>query len=242
MSENSILRRLPVNLDAKQAFFIDGIRHSVEIIELAYHRLNNTLTQIALKPPTADELLNTSPYVFLDAWAMVDAIDRFRMLYQQMPGMELVTSPGVEPLKEVMEPFRKVRNISDHLPQTADHVLSRGGAALGILTWCTGFEIEPVRLWFCTLRPGSIRSEPKLRKEPMLTTLDWPTDRICITAGGYEANLSSIRPHIELRVQHFENQIESWLRKNGHENVQAASDVFIRQPYILAPDQFSWQK
>lgn len=240
LTQDSILRRIPASLNPKQAFFIDGIRHAVEIMELAYHRLRETLTQVALTPPTSAEVSKLGPQVFLDAWAMIDAVDRFRMLYQQMPGMTPVSSEGVVPLKEVIEPFRKVRNISDHLAHTADRVLSYDGAALGSLTWCTGFEIAPAKLWFCTLRPGTIRTEPKFRREPVITTIDWPTDRICLTAGGYEANLSAIRPHIELRIKHFEHQIMSQLKKNDLLNAPAANDVLLRQAYQLAPSQFPW--
>lgn len=242
LSQDSILRRVPAVLNPKQAFFIDGIRHAVEIMELAYHRLRAILTQIALNPPSSDDVPKLGPQVFLDAWAMIDAIDRFRMLYQQMPGMTRVSSEGVIPLSEVIEPFRQVRNISDHLAQRADHVLSYDGAALGSLTWCTGFEIIPGRLWFCTLRPGTIRTMPEFRREPLLTTIDWPTDRICLKAGGYEANLSAIRPHIELRIKHFEKQIMAQLEKHDLKNAPTANDVFLRQAYELGPGQFSWQE
>ena len=130
-------------LSPKQAFFIDGIRHAVDIMELAYGRLRETLTNIALNPPTSATLPKIAPHAFLDAWAMVDAVDRFRMLYQQMPGINFgPPTHGVEPLKTVTQPFRKLRNVADHLSQNADLVVARGDAALGTLTWVT--EVPPV--------------------------------------------------------------------------------------------------
>ena len=36
LSDDSPLRRVPAVLEQKQALFIDGIRHAVEIMELAY--------------------------------------------------------------------------------------------------------------------------------------------------------------------------------------------------------------
>jgi len=242
LSDDSILRRIPVAVAPKQALFVDGIRHAVEIMALAYSRLRETLTAIALDPPTSDSLPKIAPYAFLDAWAMIDAIDRFRMLYLQMPGINFgPPTPGIEPLKTVTQPFRDLRNVADHLSQRADFVVARGSAALGTLTWLTGFKLNPAALWFCTLRPGTIRSKPELRKEPILSKLDWPTDRICLSAGGFEGNLSAIRPHIELRVRHFEEQLKNEFDRLGIADAPAANDVFLRQPYKLAPGQFPGQ-
>lgn len=243
LADDSILRRVPAVLEPKQAFFVDGIRHAVDIMELAYGRLRETLTHIALDPPTSATLPKIAPHAFLDAWAMVDAVDRFRMLYQQMPGISFGSpTPGVEPLKTVMQPFRKLRNVADHLAQNAELVVARGGAALGTLTWVTGFKVDPPTLWFCTLRPGTIRTKPEFRKEPILSAIDWPTDRICLTAGGHEGNLSAIRPHIDRRVKHFETQLKSEFERLGIADAPASNDVFLRQPYQLAPGQFPWQK
>jgi hypothetical protein len=234
LSKDSILRRIPAAIEPKQALFIDGIRHAVEIIDLAYLRLSGTLTQIALEPPTSTDLSKVVPAAFLDAWAIVDAVDRFRMLYQQMPGITF--SPpeaGVQTLKEVTQPFRDLRNVADHLAQRAEFVVAKGGAALGVLSWVTGFHIDPPMLWLCTLRPGTLRTTPEFRQEPIVTTVDWPTDRIYLIAGGYEGNLSAIRPHIERRVRHFEVQLQNAFEKLRVIDDPAASDVFLRQAYQL---------
>ena len=238
ISKDSILRRVPVAIEPKQALFIDGIRHSVEIIEFAYSRLCNTLTQLALQPPTSESLPEVSTIAFLDAWAIVDAIDRFRMLYQQMPGISFgAPEDGVKTLTEVTQPFRDLRNVADHLAQRADFVVANGGAALGVLSWMTGFKINPLTLWFCTLRPGTIHAHPEFRKESIITTVDWPTDYICLAAGGYEGNLSAIRPHIERRVKHFEAQLQNAFEKLGIIDSPTANDVFLRQAYKPGPGQ-----
>ena len=242
-SADSPLRRVPAILEPKQALFIDGIRHAVEIMELGYHRLRETLTNIALDPPTSIELQKLSSHVFLDAWAIVDAIDRFRMLYLQMPGISFEPQqPGVETLATVTQPFRNLRNVADHLSQRAEFVVARGGAALGTLTWITGFQLDPPKIWFCTLRPGTLRAIPEFRTEPLHSTIDWPTDRICLNAGGYEGNFSTVRPHIERRVKHFESQIGEAFALAGVSDSPTANDVFSRQPYQLAPGQFPWQE
>lgn len=232
LSENSILRRIPSTLDPKQILFIDGIRHSVEMIDLAYSRLRKSLTHLALSQITPDDLRQMSTHVFLDAWAMVDAIDRFRMLYSQMPGMTAVHSePKIKPLNEVTQPFRELRNVADHLSQRADFVVSRNGSALGVLTWITGFEINPTAIWLCTLRPGTIKTVPEFRQESILTTIDWPTDQISLSAGGFEGNLSTVLPHIKLRIKHFESQLENALKDIiGIHPI--TNDVLSKKPFV----------
>ncbi len=231
LSKNSVLRRIPVVIEPKTAMFIDGIRHAVEISEFAYQRLSATLTELALNPPESEELRTISTAVFLDAWAMVDAIDRFRMLYQQMPGISFgAPTPGIMTLKEACEPFRLLRNVADHIAQRADFVVSRGnGAALGVLTWLTCFQVEPFNAYMCMLRPGTLRAVPELENGPLTATFDWPTSRICLSAGGYEANLSEIRAHIERRVKHLEEQLEQEFIRLGIVDAPAANDVFIRK-------------
>lgn len=242
LDDDSILRRVPAVLEPKQALFVDGIRHAIDIMELAYCRLKETLTNIAHEPPITAALQKVGSHAFLDAWAMIDAVDRFRMLYLQMPGIKFgPTVSGVESLKTVTQPFRDLRNVADHLAQRADFVVAHGGAALGTLTWITGFQLESPTIWFCTLRPGTIRSEPKFRKEPILSTIDWPTDQICLNAGGYEGNLSAIRLHIERRVKHFEAQLKEAYEVQGIADGPTANDVFMRQAFQLAPGQFPWQ-
>jgi hypothetical protein len=85
---NSPLRRLPPQLDRKQALFFDGIRHSVEIVHLAYSRLQHTLTNFALNYEVTPLPSETFTSAFLDAWAVVDGIDRFRAFWKLMPNTE----------------------------------------------------------------------------------------------------------------------------------------------------------
>ena len=239
LNEDSILRQVPTAVNPKQALFIDGIRHAIEIIDLAYGRLRDTLTRMALNPPSSSELPKISAQAFLDAWAMIDAVDRFRMLYLHMPGISF--SPpkaGIETLQEALKPFRNLRNVADHLAQKADFIISRGGNAFGTLSWLTGFKIDPLTAWYCTLRPGTVSMQPELRKEPLVSTLDWPTDKITLVAGGYKGNLSSVHPHIKLRIKHFEEQLRNAFDKLNLRDSPTASDVFTRQAYTPDTSQF----
>jgi hypothetical protein len=232
LGRQSVLRRIPVNIDPKQAIFLDGIRHAVEIMDVAYSRLRDTLTQLSLTPPTSDELSNISSHVFLDAWAFVDAVDRFRMLYMQMPGIKFgAKKDGIPTLQEATQEFRNLRNVADHLAQRADFVLSRNSAALGELSWLTGVQLQPeVIAWHCTIRPGTLRSAPSMPTNSIVSTLDWPTDSIRLSAGGYEGNLSEVRAHIAIRIKHLETQLQNVFEQPTQAQVPVINDMFIRRP------------
>lgn len=239
LASDSILRRLPPEVNPKQALFIDGIRHSVEIMDLAFTRLRATLTNIATADPEALNLPAASTHAFLDAWAMVDAIDRFRTLCKLMPNSIPGTlPPGTETLEAVTQPFRNLRNVADHLAERADYVVSKGGAALGTLTWFTGFQLEPPTGWICTLRPGTIRQSPEAAPGQITMTVDWPTDHIRLIAGEHEANLSSILPHIALRVRNLERSVYTSLERLEKLDAPFASDMLSKHPITVAPGQF----
>ncbi|MBL6986874.1 MAG: hypothetical protein ISR72_07525 [Methylobacter sp.] len=232
LGRDSALKRIPVNINPKQAIFLDGIRHAVEIMDVAYSRLRDALTNLALTPPTSNELPDISSHIFLDAWAFVDAVDRFRMLYMQMPGIKFgAKKDGIPTLQEATQEFRNLRNVADHLAQRADLVVSRNGAALGELSWLTGIQLQPeVIAWHCTLRPGTLRSAPPIPTNSIVSTLDWPTDSIRLSAGGYEGNLSEIRAHIAIRIRHIEAQLQSVFQQPTQAQVSVINDMFMRRP------------
>jgi hypothetical protein len=232
LGRDSVLRQIPVNVDPKQALFLDGIRHAVEIMDVAFGRLRDGLTHLALHPPASNELPELSAHAFLDAWSFVDAFDRFRMMYTQMPGIKFgAAKAGIPPLREAMQEFRNLRNVADHLAQRTDFVLSRNGAALGELNWLTGVQLLPeVIAWHCTLRPGTLQSAPPTQTNPIVSTLDWPTDSIRLSAGGYEGNLSVVRTHIAVRIRHLEAQLQRVFQQPTQAQVPILNDMFIRRP------------
>ena len=232
LSNKTVLRRLPTNINPTQALFLDGLRYSVEIIDLAYNRLRETLTELAVAEIRPDVLPRHATLAFLDAWAIVDAVDRFRMLCEQMPRMTLSPGPdGTPTLTELAAPIRKLRNVADHLAQRAEYVVSHGGSALGELTWFTGLNLQPLGGVMCRLRPGTLRSPPEHFRESVEMKLEWPTDRICLIAGGHDANLSLVIPQIALRIGVIEQSVERSLETLGERTGPVMSDVLLRYPY-----------
>jgi hypothetical protein len=161
ISENSILRRLPPGIEPKQMVFLDGIRHSAEIAGIAYSRLEAILTWLVSNSKDRAHP-NSQAYIaaFMDAWALVDSVDRFRMLWKMLPGFPFSESgeSSQTHFEEITQPIRNLRNVTDHLAQRADYVASAGNPVLGLLTWVTYPEGAPNHGYTCVLAPGTTRA------------------------------------------------------------------------------------
>jgi hypothetical protein len=187
---------------------------------------------LALNPPSSNNIPDVFAHVFIDAWGFVDAVDRFRMMYTQMPGIKPDNAKGsIPPLLEATQEFRDLRNVADHLAQRADFVISRNGAAWGELSWFTGTQLLPeVIAWHCTLRPGTLQAAPSRKTDPIISTLDWPTDSIRLSAGGYEGNLSAVRKHIAARIIHLKAQLQHVFQQPTQAQVPIFNDSYARRP------------
>lgn len=234
VSSTSILRRLPPQLDRKQALFFDGIRHAVEIAQFAYKRLDETLTVIALQQHPGEVEPESFTSAFLDAWAFVDAVDRFRCLWNLMPGLRLLAPPPDDPMfRRLKEPIRDLRNVADHLAQRADYVVACGGTALGVLTWCTVTDTEGNSGYSCALLPGTLISATTKLVNPADRSFGpSPTGRIHLEAGEYRACLSNILSELELRIAEIETQLEVQLGAVGLKGQQAGSDCFVALKFV----------
>ena len=218
---NSLLRNLPAALDRKQAVFLDGIRHSAEIASLAYERLKRALTEVARKEarPEAQEFTG----IFLDAWAIVDAIDRFQALWKLQPYAENL------PKRDVIKDFgsiRNLRNVADHLAGRMDYVISRKGTALGSLKWLTW--IEDSRFLGCIILPGTFQSSKVDFQYPVGKTIELPTGFITLSAGEHEVVLGEALSSVESYVRIIERLLAHELDKNNLHDKSAGSDFIFK--------------
>ena len=223
VSPHSVLRRLPPQLDRKQALFLDGLRHAAEIASLAYTRLMGTLTEIAVC-----EGDGTQPHItraYLDAWAFVDSVDRFRTLLFLLPGATPV--PGEPTFAELSQAIRDLRNVSDHLAQRADYVIAHKGTALGVLSWFTFLDPAKMSGVICTICPGSLGKVTGAISNPSGKEIEFPTGAIQLAAGDRVASLSDVIPAMEVRIQRLERAISDALSSIGATE-SAGADLVLK--------------
>lgn len=239
ISSDSPLLNLPINIDRKQALFFDGIRHSAEFVALSYERLRDTLTSLALNSDSSKEATRRLiSCAFLDAWAIVDAVDRFRTLWSQIRS-DIGTPRNIDQdsSDKLLSSFRDLRNVADHLAQRADYVISRKGTALGAISWLTAMQRQPLVLLICTILPGTVTENAQEVLSPTGRSFPWPTGSISLEAGGYKACLCDAIPIIELHIRFLEAVVMSGTTDKPLSELRAASDVVSRFVYRLEEDQ-----
>lgn len=221
--------------------FLDGICHAAEIAGLAYSRLELVLTWLVLNTNDANHP-NRQAYVaaFMDAWAFVDAIDRFRVLWKKLPGFPFSEEGKAkqEQFENLTQPVRDLRNVADHLAQRADLVASSGNPALGLLTWVTYLNDSSDQGFTCLLAPGTRTYAKWMAVNPAEGghfSVPRRTGAIHLAAGKFRANLSAVVPEIKLRVHELERLIETSVKAAGLEGQQAGGGHFIALAFKANP-------
>lgn len=232
LSKHSILKRLPDGMNQKQLVFLDGIRHAAEITWLAHARLEETLTWLV--DNQSEEGPNPDAYTaaFMDAWAMVDAIDRFRSLWKLIPGFRFDANHANEPtFEELSRSVRNVRNVSDHLAQRAEYIAASGNPVMGLLTWVTFPCDSRDEIYTCALAPGTRKKIGWTLVNPagmeFVSNATQRTGMIHLAAGEHQAHLSALLPEMQQRVRQLEISVESAIRERGIEGNQAGADYLF---------------
>ena len=135
LSEDSPLRRLPTAATARQRMTLDGIRYSIEMIELAYHRLRGGLEDIStgqgapggvFQPGDTDMPRGVFAGVLLDAWVIVDSAHRLQELLVHMPDVKRTADWKAS--SKHLDLFDAPRNAVQHLATEISKVTEIGRA------------------------------------------------------------------------------------------------------------------
>ena len=233
---DSPLRLLPPGLSRLDTLAIDGIRHAAEIASLARRRLYATLTEIATAEPHAPtpESADRITSAYLDAWAMVDAIDRMCRLVRQLDvasGEDL----GQE-MQSALKGVRNLRNVADHLDRRLEYVEAHRSPALGRLSWFTLTGNR--RGMSCLLMPGTIAPEAGgAMPNPAGKDFIPPTDHVTLAAGEHEVSLSDAFAVATRMVRAVEDGVRNVVAEHGLEGQQVGADTtFIMHIGLFDPD------
>lgn len=192
LSAESPFLNIPAALDRKQAVFIDGIRHTSQIIDLSYTRLCQALTDLSISGTTAEKFGGFT-HIFLDAWAFIDAADRFRCLWDMQPKSETIPekfAPKTVSLQ--LQGIRDLRNVSAHIAQKIDQIVSINSSVLGAISWVSLLNQNPLKVKTNFIRPGIAPGNVKcqLAMPTSAVTFTNGSGHIEVTAGKHNANLS----------------------------------------------------
>jgi hypothetical protein len=155
IGNDSPLRKIPTALNRRQVLFLEGIRFTVEMADLAYHRLQLTLPLLSNHQHLGSE---ASPMVsaMLDAWSIIDALHRLRDLIQGAPGFKgKKKSPKVRLFLQSTENVPALRNTVQHLgTEIHDTVDDKDWTVFGTLSWGV-VDPDKNQVTACTFMPGA---------------------------------------------------------------------------------------
>jgi hypothetical protein len=232
LGRDSPLRCIPANLEPNAAFRIDELRQAAESIDVSFGRLHRDLTGLALQAPTPEEISIASARVFYDAWGIVSAVSRFYQAYITFPGM-VFDQPNAkqQTLEEATRTVRLLHQLANDLQRRESEIVTENLPTLGEISWITGVQALPKQVaWHCILRPGWLKSPPAERNDPLMSTLNWPTDSITLTVAGTSADLSTARLHIAARLWQLELQLKNAFSTPEQEGQPVLNDFFSRRP------------
>jgi hypothetical protein len=171
LDDKSPFRRIPAGLPREQILFLDGIRYSVEITALAYHRLwaNTAAMTKAMADQVGVQDPNSYTAALSDAWTMIDSTYRLRELIWDMPGLaKKQRSMELRKFRGSTASIEPLRHKVQHLKGDIRALASTDQPVWGILSWFSLLEEQPDIVRICRLAAGSLSPyfgpRPSLRK------------------------------------------------------------------------------
>ena len=222
-AHDSPLRAVPRLLNERQSMFVDGIRYAIEMADIAYVRLANSLLQYSVGVEAEAPAKPSHAALFLDAWSIVDSVHRLRELVQQMPGVKK-NSPGIQSFLRSTEKVEQMRHIAQHLRREVDALEQRHQPVHGILNWIYVLNAEQNIFQCCAIAAGKLRDDAISRfATPMDRTFRANLDHIELWIKDTELSLSDTHEEVKLVTGRIERALPpDWL---SHERL--GMDTFL---------------
>lgn len=209
IESNSPLLRIPPQLNRRQTLFLDGIRFSIEMADLAHSRLRETLYYLAVNCPNAADHLKFIS-ALQDAWSIVDSVHRLRGLLNHAPGFKQ-KAPGQNLFMRKTAEIEDLRNVVQHLNEKIDRtVIPQQVPLMGVLSWLAVVDPEQRVSKSCALVAGTMYDKQNHAfVNPAGKKVSLPVDLITLTASGHSACLSKVMEYVAALAAELEEQLES---------------------------------
>ena len=219
VEKDSPLRRVSVHTDPRVILFLDGIRYSIEIIDLSYNRLLKTLDIISNPENTNIELTELIVQATSDAWSIVDFAHRLRELVQQLPQLRKKEA-SVQLFIRNTDELEELRNFVQHFRTEIDSFVSRSMRLWGVVSWSkindeTGLpeshSIVPGTFYHKVWAPGCYFDSENNKF----------VDNLVLHAGTARCNLENVYN----RVKQFLLWYRDWFVSKFHGDDNHAADI-----------------
>ncbi len=186
---NSPLRRIPVSFNVRQRAYFDGIVYSIEISDMAYRRLRETLWSIS-KRIDEDDDIQEYVHAVADAWLAIDSLNRLRALCMSAP--LIAGNEYCRGFVQSLYPVKGMRNNVQHLDGRIDNMVRTKQPVWGSLSWAVVTDNPPTKARLHTLVAGSSRPGEHEMVDIGGRSFLMPVDAITLTAGGESLELSEL--------------------------------------------------
>jgi hypothetical protein len=215
--ESSPLRRHPENLNPRHRLILDGIRYSVEITELAYHRLVKTLLAISQlsKEPLPP---NSFAGVLADVWTIIDSVNRLRALIIKIP-----KSSEVDYVKSFLsrtEVVREMRNVVQHIHGRLEKLVKFKQPTWGTIGWVTLNESPTTSGKIHLLVPASFLEGEHRLINPSGETFRARLDLITLNAHGLSIRILDLVEEVATFISIFQEELAKQFKDIPHSGAE----------------------
>jgi hypothetical protein len=117
LKDDSPLHRLPLGYPVQLVQMLDGIRYAIAMADLSYVRLTQTLATAFHESETRPSTYRIAAAAFLDAWSMIDSMNRLGKLLR-----DTVTKDAVREVEVFLETVRSVRELRNSFQHAEERV------------------------------------------------------------------------------------------------------------------------
>lgn len=188
--------------------------------KMCYLRLRQTIEQYSALNNKGDTSEDFQNLIILDAWSIIDIINRLRILTSQMPGLkkgEFVTS-----FQKATKDIEIHRNFVQHLNNEIPKVENTGHSIWGSLSWIyvTPEMNMQKRVNVITIIPGRLaKSKGHPIVNPAGKEIYGPVDHISLSASDTTINLSEMFRVTKKFGERFQSSLEEATEKQKDSNI-----------------------
>jgi len=142
IKDDSIFQKIPIILDKKQVYLIEGIRYCANSISLSYISLVDNLSKISERSSNKSGLYYS---VYKEAWAMIDSTYRLTCFISALSVSDGEASDDFKFLLET----KSLRNTFEHLDERIDEIIVKINAPLwGNISWLKVIDDQNGKLFY----------------------------------------------------------------------------------------------
>jgi hypothetical protein len=231
---DSPLRGIPEGYSVKQVHYLEGLRFCFEMADLAYSRLEETLIALSLAAAKGDPARHgLVASALMDAWSIIDQVDRTRNLLLQLPYLKQrrSASPGVAVFQERTNTIPALRNLVQHMTTDLSRPQADEERPWGHLAWLYRVSETPAIVKSYSLIPGWYRGGTYGICGQQDRGPDRPISRVILERKGESANLTFV--HGAMRV--LARDLEAALVNGAPTGAQRSFDPILSVDVVINP-------